>query len=200
MSAVMARLPATISPMRCAGTPISLAIRYFVIPSGSRNSSFSNSPGVTGSIVLMDTLLFMASPFSMIITNFDSPWSLIGPHEAYSVLVIYADGMLSRSVAFQLFQSVAWWHPQIIKTLGNVKLCQFAQSDSFKLDKLSNTLQSSELFSFFVCKRLYHALIITQCVINVKRYCFVLQILGTPKDKYRNRSHIPTTFQSTFPV
>jgi len=43
-----ARLPATISPMRCAGTPISFARRYWLMPIGFRNSSSRSSPGVTG--------------------------------------------------------------------------------------------------------------------------------------------------------
>ena len=34
--------------MRCAGTPISFASRYWLIPIGFRNSSVSISPGVTG--------------------------------------------------------------------------------------------------------------------------------------------------------
>lgn len=48
VSAVMARLPATMSPMRCAGTPISLARRYWLIAMGFKNSSSKSSPGVTG--------------------------------------------------------------------------------------------------------------------------------------------------------
>ena len=48
VSAVIARRPATISPMPCAGTPISLASRYLEIPMGFRNSSISISPGLTG--------------------------------------------------------------------------------------------------------------------------------------------------------
>ena len=44
----MAHLPVTISPMRWAGTPSSFATRYYVSPIGIRNSSRSNSPGVTG--------------------------------------------------------------------------------------------------------------------------------------------------------
>src|SRR6266404_8989563 len=48
VSAVIAGRPATISPMRCAGTPIFLASRYLEIPMGLRNSSISISPGLTG--------------------------------------------------------------------------------------------------------------------------------------------------------
>ena len=51
VSAVIARLPATISPMRCGGTPMSLAKRYLVKPSGFKNSSSSISPGETGGTV-----------------------------------------------------------------------------------------------------------------------------------------------------
>lgn len=53
VSAVTARLPATISPIRCAGTPMSFARRYFVRPSGLRNSSWSISPGGTDGTVRM---------------------------------------------------------------------------------------------------------------------------------------------------
>lgn len=53
VSAVMARLPATISPILCGGTPMSLARRYFVRPRGLRNSSSSISPGETGGTVRM---------------------------------------------------------------------------------------------------------------------------------------------------
>ena len=51
VSAVIARLPATMSPIRCSDTPMSLAIRYLVRPSGLRNSSSSISPTVTGAMV-----------------------------------------------------------------------------------------------------------------------------------------------------
>jgi len=44
----MARFPATMSLMRCAGTPISFARRYWLIPMGFKNSSNKSSPGVTG--------------------------------------------------------------------------------------------------------------------------------------------------------
>jgi hypothetical protein len=37
-----------ISLMREAGTPIALASRYWLMPRGSRNSSWSSSPGVMG--------------------------------------------------------------------------------------------------------------------------------------------------------
>ncbi len=49
VSAVMALSPRTMSYMRGAGTPISCASLYEVIPKGSRNSSASISPGCIGS-------------------------------------------------------------------------------------------------------------------------------------------------------
>jgi len=48
VSAVTARFPETISLLRWAGTPISFARRYWLIPIGLRNSSIRISPGVTG--------------------------------------------------------------------------------------------------------------------------------------------------------
>lgn len=53
VSAVTARLRATISLIRCAGTPMSFPKQYFVRPSGLRNSSSSISPGETGGTVRM---------------------------------------------------------------------------------------------------------------------------------------------------
>lgn len=50
VSAVIARRPDTISLIRPGGTPISFASRYFVMPSGFKNSSCSISPGEIGSI------------------------------------------------------------------------------------------------------------------------------------------------------
>src|SRR6185436_9903500 len=58
----MARLPATISPIRCAGTPISLARRYCESPIGRRNSSSRSSPGVTGLSLTMASRSFSGSP------------------------------------------------------------------------------------------------------------------------------------------
>ena len=46
MSGVMARLPLTMSDTADCGLPMAFANRYCEMPSGSRNSSLSISPGV----------------------------------------------------------------------------------------------------------------------------------------------------------
>ncbi len=55
-SAVTDRFPWTISLIRRCATLMLLAIRYWVIPIGSRNSSNRISPGWIGSKSLFDTL------------------------------------------------------------------------------------------------------------------------------------------------
>src|SRR3954470_12434586 len=78
----MARLPATISPIRWAGTPISLASRYCESPIGRRNSSSSSSPGVTG-------LSFaMASAPSVVVHDLNVFGAAGRPAEAHPKLVV----------------------------------------------------------------------------------------------------------------
>ena len=62
VSAVIARRPDTISLIRPGGTPISLASRYLVMPSGFKNSSCSISPGEIGSIRFNFVSLDSGSP------------------------------------------------------------------------------------------------------------------------------------------
>jgi len=64
VSAVIALLPKTMSPIRCAGTPIALASRYLDISIGTRNSSQSISPGVTGLSFLAILSLTCDSPLA----------------------------------------------------------------------------------------------------------------------------------------
>lgn len=53
MSAVMRRLPCTISLTRRGGTPMATASRFWLTSSGARNSSIRTSPGWMGAMVLI---------------------------------------------------------------------------------------------------------------------------------------------------
>jgi hypothetical protein len=55
--------------------------------------------------------------------------SRIGPPEADSPLVVYADAVLSCAVAFERFQAVARRYAQILQATGDLKLANFAASD-----------------------------------------------------------------------
>jgi hypothetical protein len=59
---LVSRLSATVSPMRCAGAPISIAIRQLLMPSGFKNSSASISPGDTDLSFLVISSCFSDRP------------------------------------------------------------------------------------------------------------------------------------------
>ena len=96
VSAVMPRLPCTISLIRRGGTPIATATRCWVIPSGSMYSSRRISPGWIGSIVGA----VISSPLlSVVVHDLDIFWARCRPAEADSPLVVDADAVGVRSVA-----------------------------------------------------------------------------------------------------
>ena len=78
--------------MRIGGTPIVLASRYRLMPSSSMNSARC-SPGWMGSGV------FIVLLFSVVIDDIDLHRALVGPDKADAPLVVYADAVLSGSVA-----------------------------------------------------------------------------------------------------
>jgi hypothetical protein len=80
----------------------------------------------------------MASPFLMIVADLDICRPLVRPHEAEPIVVVDADRMLSRSIAFHLFKPVSGRYPEIIKLIGDIKLRKLAQSNPFDLNKFCN--------------------------------------------------------------
>ena len=92
VSAVMERRRLMIALMRIGGAPIVLASRYWLMPSSSMNSARC-SPGWMGSGV------FIVLPLLVVVDDFDLHGSLVGPDEADAPLVVYADAVLSGSVA-----------------------------------------------------------------------------------------------------
>src|SRR6478609_5368651 len=93
VSAVIARLPRTISLIRRGGTSIALAIRYCVIPIGSRNSVMRISPGWVGSKSAMGL------SFLVVVNEFDVRGAASAPREADAPLVVYANAVLTGAVA-----------------------------------------------------------------------------------------------------
>lgn len=65
----------------------------------------------------------------MVIHYFHVFGSRIGPAEADSPLVVYANAVLSCAVAFEHFQAVAGRYAQILQTAGDLKLTNFAAGD-----------------------------------------------------------------------
>ncbi len=77
-----------------------------------RNSSSSNSPGVTG-------LSLDIGAASVIIDNFDVRRTRSGPPEADAILIVHPNAVLPRPVALECFQPIPGWHSQIMQPPGN---------------------------------------------------------------------------------
>src|SRR5205823_2901485 len=116
VSAVMARWPRTISLIRRGGTPVSLARRYWLRPSGARNSSCRISPGWIGGNFGRG----MGIP-SMVVGDLDIVGLAVRPSEAEAPLVVDADAVLPFTVASQLLQPVARRHAQVFQHFGGVQ-------------------------------------------------------------------------------
>src|ERR1700741_4299984 len=101
VSAVIPRLPCTISLMRRGGTSITLAIRYCEIPIGSRNSVRRISPGWVGakSAIGFSSLVVVA--------QLDVSGAGGAPGETDAQLVVDTDAVLAGAAATELFQPVA---------------------------------------------------------------------------------------------
>src|SRR5674476_124464 len=119
VSVVMARLPRTISLMRVWARPVAWARRYCVMPSGSRNSVSRISPGVIGSCAF--SVVVMVWLLSVVVGDLNLVCAAVGPDEADAVLIVDADRVLAGTVADELFQAVAGWHPQAVQFCGGVE-------------------------------------------------------------------------------
>src|ERR1039457_7032924 len=93
VSAEIPRFSRTISLMRLGGTWISLARRYWLMPSGIRNSSRNISPGCIGGKSLL-----LISNSLIIVHYFDIVSIIVAPHKTDSPLVIDADAVLADAI------------------------------------------------------------------------------------------------------
>ena len=115
-----ARFPATMSPMRWAGTPMLLASRYLLMASGARNSSRSISPGETGAMIMGTALS------SMIIDNLHILGAFGRPAEAEAKLVVDPHTPLPFAVAAQGLQAIAGRGAHVVQRICEIKLHQLA--------------------------------------------------------------------------
>jgi hypothetical protein len=58
----------------------------------------------------------------VVIHNFDIFGAGFRPTETDAELIIDTDTMLSRTIAFQGFQSISWRHPEIVQSPRDVQL------------------------------------------------------------------------------
>src|ERR1700739_311284 len=101
VSAVIPRLPCTISLMRRGGTSLRWAIRYCETPIGSRNSVKRISPGWVGAKSAI------GFSFLVIVDQFDVAGAAGTPGEADAPPVVDADAVLACAHAGQPLQAGA---------------------------------------------------------------------------------------------
>lgn len=102
ISGVIARLPLTMSDTADCGLPMAFASRYCEMPSGSRNSSLSISPGVE---IYVSVVVNKLNPFD----------AVFGPKEAKPPLLIHTDTVASGAVSAQSLKMVTWRNAQVVQ-------------------------------------------------------------------------------------
>src|SRR5207253_2386229 len=109
VSAVIARLPLTISLMRFGGTSRSRASALMLRPSGFMNSSRRISPGGIGSRCLVPMSV------SVIVDDFDIRCVGILPPKADAPLIVDADTVLAVPGSAQRLEPVAGRNHQVLE-------------------------------------------------------------------------------------
>jgi hypothetical protein len=105
----------------------------------------------------------------MIVHDFDVLSTGIGPSETHSELIVDPDAVLSFPVAYKGFQTIPGWNAKVSQPTGNLKLTQLAAGYRGNIGKTLYRIASSQRFRVGTPKGFDHGLIITHCVINVKR-------------------------------
>ena len=69
----------------------------------------------------------------MVVSDLDIVGVFTLPDKTRAPLVVYANAILSRSVALQGFQAVSWWEHQVSQRSRAVNLRQLAQSHALNV-------------------------------------------------------------------
>src|SRR6516225_4598925 len=135
VSAVTARSPLTMAPIRVAGTRKAIAKALIDIRSGLRNSSFSTSPG--WAVTRLGVAIGL-----VVIDDFDIGRSFFGPREADAPLIIDPDRVLSPTTTGQRLQPVCRWCAQVVELPCCMKHVELSQRVLFysaeALDELAH--------------------------------------------------------------
>ena len=92
-----------------------------------------------------------------------------GPAKADAKLVVDADAVLTRTVAFKRPQSVPGWYTQVVESARDLQLTKLAPGDLLDLLESFDPTSNGECFCIGVLERLDHSRTITHHVINVQR-------------------------------
>jgi hypothetical protein len=78
----------------------------------------------------------------MVINDFHILCTCIRPMKIDSPLLIDANAVLTRTIAFECFKVIAGWNPQVIKPISDFELPQFAPCDFSNIHELPDTIAS----------------------------------------------------------
>src|SRR5689334_24733432 len=105
---------------------------------GFRNSSRRSSPGIMG-------FSLRTEHSSVVIHDFDVFRTGRRPTKTQTPLVVDADAVLTRTVALQRLEAIAWRNPQVVQSCRDFELHELATSDSGDTGKAT--------YAIAVCKR-----------------------------------------------
>ncbi len=106
----------------------------------------------------------------MIVDNFDVLSAIVSPSKTNSVLIVYPNTISALSIAFKGFQAIPGWDAKIIQSTRNLYLTKVSTGDRGKIGKTPDRITLGKSLSIRTPKGLYHGMIITHCVNNVKRF------------------------------
>ena len=93
----------------------------------------------------------------MVIRNLDVVSIAVTPHEADAPLVVGSDAVLSRPLAFELFESVGRWDAQGIQLSNGLDYCELTRGDALNvLGDSSGKLSLEDSLGLAVTKGLNH--------------------------------------------
>ena len=94
----------------------------------------------------------------MIVGDLNFSWAFVGPTEADSILVVYADAMLTGAITLQFLQPISRWRTKIRKKLGLIELVKlpdgnFPQRSRAYFTSLLGTLAIEDVFGCLIGER-----------------------------------------------
>src|SRR6266853_2651744 len=102
--------------------------------SGKRNSSRRTSPGCMGAsfFVILPFHSFGRHPKLVVVGDLDVSWSLLGPDETHSELIVDPERVLSITILAQRLKPISRRRAQVIQVNRRVKIAQFPAGDLHK--------------------------------------------------------------------
>jgi len=93
----------------------------------------------------------------VVINDFDFIRIAFSPYKTDAPALVYADAVLSTSVANKLLKTISRWNAQVIEDSGHIEDFELSTSVSLNLwRQLARELPGEDLFSLLVCETIDH--------------------------------------------